>query len=178
MVNLIGKKVYLRALEQTDLEFLFQLENDTQIWEISGTLAPYSKKVLQLYLDNAHRDIFDVKQLRLVICRVGEDRPLGLIDLFDFDPQHKRAGMGIVIAQDKDRGKGYGAEAIQLLCNYAFQVLDLKQIFANILEENGQSIALFRQLGFEEVGVKKDWIRSGSVFKNEILYQKINEHVH
>jgi diamine N-acetyltransferase len=178
MVNLRGEKVYLRALEQTDLDFLYQLENNTQIWEISGTTVPYSRNVLQLYLDNAYRDLYDVKQLRLVICRIGEDHPLGLIDLFDFEPIHKRAGLGIIIAADNNRGKGYGSEAIKLLCNYAFQVLELKQIFANILEDNVQSITLFKQLGFEKVGVKKDWIRSGGAFKNEILYQKINEHVH
>ncbi len=178
MVRLKGEKVYLRALEQHDLDFLYQLENDPLIWEISGTNTPYSKKVLQLYLDNSYRDIYDVKQLRLVISKRDADHPLGLIDLFDFDPMHKRAGLGIVIAESKDRGKGYGAESIQLLCTYAFEVLGLKQVFANILEENVQSIALFKRLGFEEVGIKKDWIRSGAQYKNEILYQKLNEDVH
>ena len=44
MLNLKGEQVYLRALEPTDLDFLYKLENDTSVWEVSGTLKPYSKK--------------------------------------------------------------------------------------------------------------------------------------
>lgn len=85
MLNLKGKHIFLRALEATDLDFLYNLENDTDVWEISGTTTPYSKHVLQLYLDSAHRDIYDVKQLRLCIC--DDSGVMGLIDLFDFDPK-------------------------------------------------------------------------------------------
>lgn len=176
MVDLKGKQVYLRALEPKDLEFLYQLENDTSIWEISGTLKPYSKKVLRLYLENAHRDIYEVKQLRLCICDMN-DVCIGLIDLFDFDPKNKRAGMGIVIVNPEDRNKGRGAEALSLLCNYAFTILDLHQLYANILEENKNSIHLFEKLGFEKIGLKKEWIRTSKGFKNEILLQKINSSV-
>ncbi|WP_281540396.1 GNAT family N-acetyltransferase [Maribacter aestuarii] len=173
MVTLKSDKIYLRALEPEDLEFLYQLENNMDVWEISGTVTPYSKNVLQFYLENAHRDIYDVKQLRLVICSQDKE-PLGLIDLFDFDPKNKRAGLGIVIVDEKNRNKGIGAESIALLCNYAFEVLDLKQLYANILEENRGSIHLFEKMGFKSVGVKKDWIFSNGQYKNEILFQKLN----
>ncbi len=171
MVNLKGDQIYLRALEPDDLDFIYELENNTAIWEISGTSAPYSKHVLKQYLDNAHRDIYDVKQLRLCIC--NEDKVLGLIDLFDFDPQHKRAGVGIVILEEKERNHGIGTEAIELICDYGFTTLGLRQIFANVIEENSVSLHLFKKLGFEEVGVKKDWIFINDRFKNEILLQKI-----
>ncbi len=176
MLSLKGDHIYLRALEPSDLDFLYQLENDTAIWEISGTLKPYSKKVLQLYLDNAHRDIYEVKQLRLCICRKDHEC-IGLIDLFDFDPKHRRAGIGIVISNPDDRNKGLGAEALSLLCSYAFSALDLHQLYANILEENKASIHLFEKLGFERIGIKKEWIRTSTGFKNEIMFQKINTDV-
>ncbi len=176
MVNLKGQNIYLRALEPRDLDFLYRLENDTSIWEISGTLKPYSKKMLQLYLDNAYRDIYEVKQLRLCICAI-DDKCIGLIDLFDFDPKNRRAGMGIIIANPEDRGKGIGAEAISLVCDYAFSTLDLHQIYANILEDNENSIKLFQKMGFEKIGVKKEWIRSNTGFKSEVLFQKINKNV-
>lgn len=176
MLSLKGEQIYLRALEPKDLDFLYQLENDTSIWEISGTLKPYSKKVLQLYLENAHRDIYDVKQLRLCICNKNDDC-IGLIDLFDFDPKNRRAGIGILITKTEDRNKGVGAEAISLLCNYAFSILDLHQLYANILEENKASIHLFEKLGFTKIGVKKEWVRTNSGFKNEIIFQKINSNV-
>jgi len=176
MLTLKGEHIYLRALEPSDLDFLYQLENDTSIWEISGTLRPYSKKVLRLYLENAHRDIYEVKQLRLCICNTN-DQCIGLIDVFDFDPKNRRAGIGIVIANPENRNKGVGAEALDLLCDYAFSVLDLHQLYANILEENTNSIHLFEKLGFERIGVKKEWIRTSSGFKNEIMFQKIRTNV-
>ena len=171
MFNLKGKLIYLRALEPEDLDFLYELENNTAIWEISGTTTPYSKKVLKQYLDNAHRDIYDVKQLRLCICK--EDNVVGLIDLFDFDPQNHRAGVGIVVLQEKERNKGIGAEAIALLCEYGFTILGLRQLYANVIEDNAPSLHLFKKMGFEEVGTKKDWIYSSGKFKNEILLQKL-----
>lgn len=173
MFELKGEKVRLRALEPSDLEFLYQLENDTGIWEISGTLKPYSRKVLKKYLENAHRDIYEVKQLRLGICR-NDGGLVGLIDLFDFDPRHRRAGVGMVIARARDRNQGLGSEALSLLCDYAFKVLDMHQLYANILAENRESIHLFEKLGFEKIGRKKQWIRSHTGFKDELMYQKIN----
>lgn len=173
MLSLEGKHIYLRALEPEDLNFLYELENNPDIWEISGTITPYSKHVLKQYLENAFRDIYDVKQLRLCICS-KKDKLIGLIDLFDFDPKNLRAGLGLVILETADRNKGVGAEAIELFSNYAFTVLNLRQLYVNVGEDNLASLHLFKKLGFEQVGVKKDWIRTGETFKNELLFQKIN----
>lgn len=172
-MKLRGEHIYLRALEPLDLEFLYELENNPEIWEISGTVTPYSKQVLRKYLENAHRDIYEVKQLRLCICD-NSNRLLGLIDLFDFDPKNRRAGIGIVILEDRDRNRGTGFEAISLLCEYAFETLALRQLFANVTEDNAASLHLFKKVGFVEVGIKKDWIYSQGSYKNEILFQKIN----
>ena len=173
MLRLEGDNIYLRALEAGDLQFLYELENNTEIWEISGTLAPYSKHVLKKYLENAHRDIYEVKQLRLCICN-SDDKTVGLIDLFDFDPKHRRAGIGIIISARDDRKKGLGTEALSILIKYAFTILDLHQIYANVSEDNSASLSLFEKMGFERAGTKKDWIRAGDKYKSEILFQKIN----
>ncbi len=173
MQKLKGNNIYLRALEPQDLDFLFLLENDEAIWEVSGTLTPYSKHVLGHYLENAHRDIFDVKQLRLAICEESS-KVVGLIDLFDFDPKHRRAGLGIVVLQSENRNRGIGAEAVDLLMKYAFQTLDLHQLYVNVGADNEASLYLFQKLGFLQVGVKKDWIYSNGGYKDELLFQKIN----
>jgi len=173
MYSLKGKHIYLRALEPSDLDFLYELENNTEIWEVSGTVTPYSKQILQLYLDNAHRDIYDVKQLRLCICGVTDNRVLGLVDLYDFDPKNKRAGIGIVILEKENRNLGYGSETLDLLCGYARVTLEMHQLYCSILEDNQTSIRLFEKSGFLKIGLKKDWMLSNGNFKNEILYQKI-----
>lgn len=173
MLNLQGPNIVLRALEPEDLDFLYTLENDTDIWEISGTKAPYSRHVLKKYLDNAIKDIYEVKQLRLAICD-KENKLLGLVDLFDFDPGNRRAGVGIVIRSDEDRNKGVGTEALKILEEYAFNILNLRQIYANVGEDNEPSLHLFKRLGYEEAGVRKDWLRTGDGYKSEVLLQKIN----
>ncbi len=173
MKTLEGKHIYLRALEPTDLELLYQLENDESVWEVSHTQTPYSKFVLKQYLDNAHRDIFEVKQLRLVICPKESEEGVGFIDLFDFDPKHRRVGIGIVVFSEADRQKGYATESLELLCGYAQKHLQVHQLYANITEDNSASIRLFEKLGFAQSGKKLDWIFSGGAYKNELLFQKI-----
>ncbi|MEO0528156.1 MAG: GNAT family protein [Bacteroidota bacterium] len=173
MLSFKGEHIYLRALEPNDLEFLYELENNPSVWEISGTSVPYSKHVLKKYLENAHRDIYEVKQLRLCIC-ANDGETVGLIDLFDFDPKNQRAGMGIVVLEERKRNRGMGAEAISLLMTYAFTSLNLRQLYANVIEDNAASIHVFQKLGFIQAGVKKDWIYTNKRFKNEILFQKIN----
>ena len=70
--------IRLRALETGDLDLLFSVENDPQFWEVSNTLAPYSRELLGQYLKNAHQDIFEAKQLRLVITEKRRHDSLGL----------------------------------------------------------------------------------------------------
>ncbi len=172
MLNLRGKHIHLRALEPEDIDFLYDLENNTSIWEISGTLLPFSKHILKKYIENAHLDIYEIKQLRLCICDT-KDKAIGLIDLFDFDPKNRRAGVGIIVFSDVNKNKGYGHEALILLENYAKKSLELHQLFANILDDNNASIHLFEKMNYSLVGSKRDWILSEGKFKNELLYQKI-----
>lgn len=171
-ITLKGKQCSLRALEPEDLDFLFELENNGTVWEISNTVRPYSRAILKDYLQNAHLDIYQVKQLRLCICDASDER-IGLIDLFDFDPKHRRAGIGLVILNPKDRNQGIGQQVLSLFLDYVFSALDLHQVYANILEDNKASIHLFEKLGFHKIGVKEDWVYWGGRFKNEVLYQKI-----
>lgn len=173
MKTLKGKRIYLRALEPEDLSFLFHIENDENIWELSHTQAPYSQYILKQYLENAHQDIFEAKQLRLIISNY-DNRPLGMIDLFDFDFKNSRAGVGILVQELEDRQQGYGREALQLLIKYSFTHLNIHQLYCTISEDNQASINLFVNQGFEKVGIKKDWIYSNKIYKNAYLFQLIN----
>lgn len=173
MVTLQGEFVYLRALEPEDLEFIYQVENDESLWELSHTQTPYSRYLIKEYLEHAHKDIFEVKQLRLVIC-TNDHEVIGLIDVFDFDFKNRKAGVGILIKHQGHRGKGLGSEALSLLVNYCFTHLHLHQLYCNISEDNQASIGLFTAMGFEKIGLKKDWSLVNGVYKNEYLFQRIN----
>lgn len=175
MITLKGKNIYLRALEPNDLEFVYAMENDQSIWEVSNTQTPYSRFLVKQYLENAHQDIYEAKQLRLAICQDEDFPALGLIDLLDFDPQNRRAGIGIVIQSINDRNKNIGSEALHLMIQYAFHNLNLHQLYANIATDNLASLALFTKFGFQEIGVKKDWTLVNGTFKDEALFQLLNQ---
>jgi diamine N-acetyltransferase len=174
MVTLSGEHIYLRALEPEDLDFIYTIENDTNLWELSDTQTPYSRFLIKQYLDNAHQDIFEAKQLRMAICN-NDDHTIGLIDVFDFNIKNRRAGIGILIQNESNRYKGYGKEALQLLINYCFKSLHLHQLYANILEKNKASLELFERNGFKKIGLKNDWIFNGKEFLNEYILQRIND---
>nr|WP_321236621.1 GNAT family N-acetyltransferase [uncultured Psychroserpens sp.] len=170
METLKGEHTYLRALEPEDLEFIHEIENNQDIWEISNTITPYSKFLIKQYLEQAHKDIFEVKQLRLVICNY-DNVALGMIDLFDFDFKNRRAGVGILIKDSANRQKGHGKEALELLMNYCKLNLDMHQLYCNISEDNIMSQKLFKNHGFEIIGLKKDWNYIEGSYKNEYLLQ-------
>src|ERR1043166_7160915 len=97
--------ISLRALEPSDIDLLYQWENDTDSWLVSNTTTPFSRFVLEQYIATAHLDIYTSKQLRLMVCN-PENKAVGCIDLFDFEPLHLRAGIGILIADVTERRKG------------------------------------------------------------------------
>ncbi|WP_417196030.1 GNAT family N-acetyltransferase [Bizionia sp.] len=172
MLTLQGKHMYLRALEPEDLDLIYTIENDESIWELSSTQTPYSRYLIKQYLENAHKDIYEVKQLRLVIANENHES-IGLIDLFDCDFKNKRAGIGILIYSKSDRQQGYGNEALKLLMSYAKTHLDLHQLFCNISEDNIMSLNLFESNGFIKIGLKKDWNYVNGSYKNEYFLQRI-----
>jgi len=174
-VNILeNRTIGLRTPEPEDLDLMYLWENNTSIWRISGTLVPFSKYILKQYLENAGKDIFETKQLRLIIHLNADHRPVGAIDLFDFDPIHRRAGIGILIAEQSDRRKGYAREALETLMKYCFTVLQLHQLYCNIASGNSDSIKLFTAAGFTAVGEKKEWLFNGKGFESEWLFQCID----
>lgn len=166
-----SQNITLRALEPNDLEWLFHLENDENYWHLSNIHQPFSEYILKQYIDSAHLDIYEAKQLRLVISHQSQN--VGIIDLFDFDPFHKRAGVGIII-QKEFQNNGFGTQALQLLIDYAFNYLKLHQLFANITSDNQASITLFQNLGFIISGTKKEWNLYDNLKQDEHFLQLIN----
>jgi diamine N-acetyltransferase len=173
MIRLQGLKVRLRALEPTDIELLYGWENDTRLWEVSDTIAPFSREILRQFIDNQQYDIYRTRQQRFVICRLGDDTPVGMIDLFDFDPRNLRAGVGVVICDEANRRQNYAAEALGILCEYAREILYLRQLYSTATVDNTASVQLFRSQGFTEVGTLRDWSRSENGWRDEYLFQKL-----
>lgn len=169
-----SEKIKLRALEPEDIELLYEWENNDSYWVISNTVAPFSKYTLKRYLENSHKSIFETGQLRLMIEIVPEKKTIGTIDLFDFDPFHMRAGVGILIADDAERRKGYASMALKRLIDYCFTTLQLHQLYCNILANNSESMELFKKQGFIQSGIRKEWIKTSEGYLDEYMFQLIN----
>ena len=178
MPKAIQHEIILRALEPADIDVLYRWENDPAIWHVSNTLTPYSKYILEKYIESSHMDIYQARQLRLMIDvksgPTARPRPVGTIDLFDFDPYHNRAGVGILIGDASDRKRGYASQALKLFVTYCFDTLQLHQLYCNITEGNTDSMKLFEQTGFVITGKKTDWIRTPAQFRDEYLLQLLN----
>ena len=151
-----GQKIYLRGIELDDLSFLGIIENNPENWHVSGTLIPFSDSSLKDYILSV-RDLPADKQVRLIICQNKNNQPVGAVDLFEYDPVHRRTGIGILIGE-KQRKKGFASEALTLSIDYAFNFLNLHQLWANILQNNSHSILLFENCGFTNSGKKKNGV--------------------
>lgn len=166
-----NNELKLRALEPEDLENLYKWENNSKLWIYGNTLTPYSKLALRNYIsETQQQDIYEAKQLRLMIELKLSGAIIGTVDLYEFDFHHSRAGVGILIDEDY-RNRNYASQTLEIIREYVFSFLRIKQIFAYIATDNLQSIRLFEKSGYTRSGELIEWICSNSTYKNVYIYQ-------
>jgi diamine N-acetyltransferase len=170
MSFLENKTLLLRALEPEDLDVLYEWENNPELWKYGSTLMPYSKFALRDYLTNSLQGIVHSRQLRLMAIEKKSGIPIGTVDLFDYDPIHQRAGIGILV-DTHYRRKGFGTEILLLTANYAFNTLHLNQLFAYIPVSNTNSFDLFRKCGYEQAGILKSWLKTSACYEDVYVMQ-------
>ena len=179
-MNIEGRICRLRALEPEDLEAMYGWENDTTAWQVSGSVAPFSRHILSRLIDEQAFDIYATRQMRLVIesrevagaVAGGCAEAVGAVDLFEFDPQNRRAGVGIIISPEYRR-RGLALDALLTLEAYVREALHMHQLWCSVGANNQASLALFRRAGYAECGCRKEWILTSSGAVDEILMQKI-----
>ena len=169
-MSLRGSLVTLRAVEKDDASTIFMWENNPANWKVSNTEVPFS--LFDIYqLIEQQSDIRKSGQMRLVIQTSAEDRPVGVIDLYDLNFKHGYAAVGILIAADADKGKGYASEALHLFSTYCKEILELRNLYCQIHGDNQASVALFEKAGFEHAGTRKNWLRFKNEYFDELTYQ-------
>ena len=82
--------VHLRAMEPEDLDFLYDIENDTNVWQVGVTNVPYSRYLLHDYIAQSTGDIYADGQVRLIV-EDDAHQTIGLLDIINFSPTHQRA---------------------------------------------------------------------------------------
>lgn len=164
--------ICLRAAEPEDLDIMYQIENNPQLWEVSCITVPFSRFTLKQYIESSQNDIFADRQLRLMIVTKEDRTVIGVVDISDFDPLNNRAAVGIVVLREH-RQSGVAGQALKLLCNYCFNFLHLRQLYAYIPCDNDPSFTLFTHNGFVQSGVLKDWLQTEDGYKDVFLVQNI-----
>ena len=172
-MRLEGQHIRLRAVEPDDVEPMYRWENDPAVWRVSGTLAPFSRHQLVRFVEEQQFDIYQTRQMRLIIETVGESEAVGALDLFEFDPQHRRAGVGMLVHNPAHRNRGIATEALGLLIAYAREVLGLHQLWCGVTAGNTASLALFSRAGFIETGRRRDWLWTPDGYCDEVMLQRI-----
>lgn len=166
--------ISLRAVEKEDLAFLYRIENDASVRQFGSSLMPHSKYVIKEFITNAHQDIYAARQLRFVIEHNDTCAPIGMIDLFDFEPHHQRAAVGIWLAEEF-REQLLGKEALESLINYAFDILQMEQLYCHVAADNTKSLHFFKKSGFLLCGNLKHWYKTKEGFTDACLLQLHNQ---
>lgn len=174
MTLLENETIRLRALEPEDLELLYHWENDSSLWQIGTTVSPFSRYVLKEYIAESHRDIYDMRQLRLMIDLRSANKTIGMVDLFDFDPHNHRAGIGILI-DSRYQKQGFATSSVHLLMDYAFNFLKIHQLYVHIPIENEASKTLFSHCGFKVAGILREWISTSEGYSDVMIMQHIHK---
>ena len=157
--------ITLRALEPEDLELVYRIENDSQLWSSSGSSQHLSRYTVRQYLEQQKSDIYQDGELRLVIETDG--KAVGLVDLTSFCPHHLRAEVGIVVLSEFHRQR-IASKALRQLTDYATHRLHLRSLYAYVATSNAPAQALFHSLGYQSIGTLQKWIEGAH---SAILYQ-------
>ncbi len=166
-----GDRISFRKVFREDLDILLEWENNPEHWEFSETSNLYSKETMRQFVNSKH-DLFLNNQLRLMILH--DDQLVGCIDLFDFEPFHLRAGVGILIDAEYRR-KGYAKASLLLLLEYVFKNLKINQLHCKINSNNKISLSLFESCGFKKTGTFKSWMLSNNQWDDLIFLQCISK---
>jgi diamine N-acetyltransferase len=171
-MKLKNKEIQLRAPDLSDLETIYYWENDPDLWHLSKTKIPFSRFDIEQFILNSNHDIFAEKQFRFMIDSFKMKKLVGCIDIYEFDPIEKRAGIGILIDK-KYREMGIASQALKILLEYAKSTLHLHQVYCSVQAFNTKSLKLFEKMSFKQTGVKKDWVIRDGKFQDEIFLQRI-----
>jgi RimJ/RimL family protein N-acetyltransferase len=89
------------------------------------------------------------------IVDLQTDTLIGRCMLFDVNHVDRKAMLGIVIGEKDYWGKGYGQDAIRLLLDYGFNLLNLNSIMLGTFEFNERAIHCYHKVGFKDIGRRR-----------------------
>jgi RimJ/RimL family protein N-acetyltransferase len=166
---LSGKHVVLRAAKTEDLPALVALRNDLEVQlTLMATPRPQSEDQVREWLVGKS---VDPKAAFFVIAAPRDDKAIGFMQLTGIEIMHGYADLGICLTATA-RGGGRAQEAMELLEEYAMQVLKLRKIILRVLVTNARAINLYEKCGYRRVGVLQRHHYVGGNYEDVLLMEK------
>jgi RimJ/RimL family protein N-acetyltransferase len=142
---LIGEKVYLRPIEENDIDNYVSWLNDWDVRENLSMVLPFNKTRENEWIQGLYKDD---KNIVLGIVLKGSDRLIGNIGLHGISMIHRHATLGIFIGDKTCWSKGFGTEAIKLVLKYGFEQLNLHRITLTVFDFNARARKAYEKAGF------------------------------
>lgn len=168
-MNILGKKVTLRAIEREDLDSLHRWGNDPKIQSTMGGIHfPSSKMFHEKWLESIQGD---QENQRFAIESLSESTGiLGISSLINIDWRNNRAWHGIMLGDVQTHGRGYGRDAVMATMRYAFDELHLKRLDGQMIEYNEGSVRFYcDKLGWKREGLARDWYYTKGRYWDKII---------
>ena len=152
-MNITGKKVELKAIEQEDLYLLHQWSNDPEInymlggWHFPSSTQDQEKWFKSLSLNSTNQKFaIHVKEVGLI----------GMANLVDINWKDRNAFHGMLLGDKDIRGKGYGIDTVMAINRYVFEELGLMRMNTTIIANNEPSLGVYtKKCGWVIEGIKK-----------------------
>jgi RimJ/RimL family protein N-acetyltransferase len=103
-----------------------------------------------------------------IIVTKNDEKPVGVCRLKEVDLINRRASLGIFIGEKSCWNKGIGTEAIKLLLDFGFNVLNLQNVMLQVYSFNERAVGAYEKCGFKEFGRRRKAVIHGSREYDEI----------
>ena len=155
-----GKIITLRPLAERHRAKTRVWANDPELMRLLDRAHPVSAEEHETWFARLEER---TDCLYLSIEANGDSAHIGNVWLWEIDQRHRRAELRIMIGENAHTGRGAGTEAISLLCDYAFEHLNLHKIYAYVLALNPRARRSFEKAGFVLEGTLREdrWIGDG-----------------
>jgi diamine N-acetyltransferase len=150
---IVGESIYLRPVLPRDLRTILEWENNPEFWPVTGVPGPFSEEDIRDFIKNS-KNIFEDHQMRWMICSKRDDQPIGALDLFEYNANLQSVGIGILIADEHNRKRGFAFQTLAIFATFATESLRLKSLNCLIHADNHASIRLFEKSGFIAKGAQ------------------------
>lgn len=165
-------RIQLRELQLQDVESIMRWIRDPEVKNnFRFTQKPPSREQIVEFVSKKYLSESKPSELHWALFNKNdlEKNYIGTVSLKKIDYQDQNAELAIVISDKEYRGKGYGQEALYLVCQYGFQMLNLHKIYLTCIAHNTGAIRSYEKFGFSQEGIHKEQIFQGGIFYDEIF---------